>query len=133
MPSLDEIRLRFKSDRYADITGVEIDSAEPFKSLCSLKLRPEHMNANNVPMGGVIFTLADFAFAVAANAYSGDTDTVSQHASITFLAPSHGSVLYAAAECVKSGRKTSLYEIRITDDNGKLIAHMTLNGFVVGA
>ena len=44
--------------------------SRPLTARCSLTLKPHHMNANNVPMGGAIFTLADFTCAVAANGYS---------------------------------------------------------------
>ena len=78
MPTLEEIRERFQKDIYAtETTGVEIVEAKPGRALCKLTLRPEHMNANGVPMGGAIFTLADFACAVASNAFS-EGITVSQ-------------------------------------------------------
>lgn len=90
MSKLEEIREEFKKDRFAtDAVGIRIDCAEPGKAVCSLTLKPHHMNANNVPMGGAIFTLADFTCAVAANGYS-ERMTVSQNASITFLALKKG-------------------------------------------
>ena len=73
MPTLDELKARFAADRYAtEVTGAEILSAEPRHAVCTLSLRPEHLNAAGTPMGGVLFTLADFAFAVAANGFTGD-------------------------------------------------------------
>lgn len=71
MPSLEEIRSRFQNDHFAmDATGIVIDSAEPGKAVCSLTLEERHMNENHVPMGGAVFTLADFTCAIAANGYS---------------------------------------------------------------
>ena len=89
------------------------------------------MNANGTPMGGAIFTLADFAFAVAANGFA-ERVTVSQHASVTFLAPAKGKELRAEATCLKAGRTLCLYEVRITDELGVCVAHVTVNGFTVG-
>lgn len=130
MPTtLEEIRTRFKGDRYAtETTGAEILEAEPQRAVCTLPIRPELLNANGVPMGGAMFTLADFAFAVAANGYS-EAVTVSQHVSVTFLAPAKGQVLIAEAQCLKSGRRTCLYQVTVRDDVGTYIAHMTVNGF----
>lgn len=55
MSKLEEIREEFKKDRFAtDAVGIVIDCAEPGKAVCSLALKPHHMNANNVPMGGAI-------------------------------------------------------------------------------
>ena len=104
MPSLEEIRQRFQNDHFAmDTTGVVIDSAEPGRAVCSLVLEKRHMNENNVPMGGAVFTLADIACAVAANGYS-EKKTVSQQVSITFLAPAKGKRLTR-----KNGRKKRTY------------------------
>lgn len=131
MPTLEELRERFRLDRYAvQLTGAEIREAEPGRAVCTLALRPEHMNANNAPMGGAIFTLADFAFAVAANGFS-DKITVSQHVSITFLSPAKGSTLLAEARCVKAGRTTCLYQVEVRDEKGTFVAHATVNGFTV--
>lgn len=133
MSALEEIRSRFQNDRFAmDTTGVVIDSAEPGKAVCSLALEKRHMNENNVPMGGAIFTLADIACAVAANGYS-ERKTVSQQASITFLAPAKGKRLIAEASCLREGRTTALYEVDVRDELGTYVAHATLNGYVIPA
>ncbi|MCI8357530.1 MAG: PaaI family thioesterase [Lachnospiraceae bacterium] len=132
MPDLEEIRSRFKNDHFAtDAAGIVIDSAEPGKAVCSLKLEERHMNENHVPMGGAIFTLADIAFAVAANGYS-ERKTISQHASITFLAPAKGGRLIAEASCLRGGRTTALYRVDVRDELDTYVAHATVNGYVIG-
>ena len=129
MPTLDQIRACFSGDRFATETvGVRIDVAEPGRAVCSLPICPAHLNANFVPMGGAIFTLADFAFAVAANGHSTRV-TVTQQVAITFLAASRGTVLTAEARCLKAGRTTCLYAVDVTDDLGAQVAHLTINGF----
>lgn len=132
MPTLQELRHRFQSDRFAtQLTGADIREAEPGRALCALALRPDHMNANNTPMGGAIFTLADFAFAVAANGFS-ERVTVSQQVSVTFLSPARGRELLAEARCVKAGRTTCLYQVEVRDDAGTLVACASVNGFTIG-
>ena len=132
MPSLEALRERFSHDKYATaLTGAEIREAEPGRAVCALPLREEHMNANHTPMGGAIFTLADFAFAVAVNGHA-ERVTVSQHVSITFLSPARGTTLLAEARCVKAGRTTCLYTGDVTDDAGTHVAYATVNGFTVG-
>ena len=131
MPTLDQIRACFSGDRFAtEIAGVTIDAAEPGRAVCSMPIRPIHLNANSVPMGGAIFTLADFAFAVAANGHS-ERITVTQQVSITFLSPSRGKTLIAEARCLKAGRTTCLYAVDVTDDLGAQVAHLTVNGYTV--
>lgn len=132
MSKLEEIREEFKKDRFAtDAVGIVIDSAESGKAVCSLTLEPRHMNANNVPMGGAVFTLADFTCAVAENGY-GERSTVSQNASITFLAPARGKRLIAEASCLRSGRTTALLTVDIRDELGTYVAHATVNAYVIG-
>ena len=131
MPSLEEIRNRFESDRFAtDAAGIVIDSAEPGKAVCSLTLEERHMNANHVPMGGAIFTLADFVCAVAANGYS-ESKTVSQNVSITFISPAKGKRLIAEASCLREGRTTALYTADVRDELGTYVAHAVVNGYVI--
>ena len=119
MPTLDQIRACFAGDRFATETaGVIIDAAEPGRAVYSM------------PMGGAIFTLADFAFAVAANGHS-QRITVTQQVSITFLSPSRGKTLIAEARCLKAGRTTCLYAVDVTDDLGAQVAHLTVNGYTM--
>ena len=129
MPTMEELKNRFAADRFATVAlGAEIREAEPGRAVCTARLRPDHMNANGAPMGGAIFTLADFAFAVAANGHSTRV-TVTQQVSATFLAASRGKVLTAEARCLKAGRTTCLYTVDVTDDLGTQVAHLTVNGF----
>ena len=118
MPSIEELRARFQRDRFAaELTGADIREAEPGRAVCALSLRPVHLNANGAPMGGAVFTLADFAFAVAANGFA-EQVTVSQHASVTFLSPAKGRELLAEARCLKAGRATCLYQVEVRDELG---------------
>ena len=131
MSALEEIRNRFKNDHFAtDAAGIVIDSAEPGKAVCSMTLEKRHMNENNVPMGGAVFTLADFVCAIAANGYS-EKKTVSQNVSITFLSPAKGKRLIAEASCLREGRTTVLYAADIRDELGTYVAHAVLNGYVI--
>ena len=130
MPAMEELNERFRADRIAAQAGVEIREAEPGRALCAMPLRPCHMNANGAPMGGAIFTLADFAYAVASNGFT-DRIIVSQQVAITFLAPARGTELLAEAKCLKSGRTTCLYAVDVRDELGTYVAHATVNGFTV--
>lgn len=131
MPTLDQIRARFTGDRFAaEAAGVTIDAAEPGRAVCSMPIRPIHLNANGIPMGGAIFTLADFAFAVAANGHSTRV-TVTQQVSVTFLSAARGNTLVAEARCLKAGRTTCLYTVSVTDNLGAQVAHLTVNGYTM--
>lgn len=128
MPDIEKIRERFSADRFAvQAAGAVIDLAEPGHAVCSMALKPIHLNSNSVPMGGAIFTLADFAFAVAANAYSNGV-TVTQQVSVEFLAASRGSTLIAEARCMRQGRSSCFYTVEVRDELGTKAAYLTVNG-----
>ena len=78
-------------------------------------------------MGGVYFTLADFAFAVAANWQ--EIGTVSLTSDIAYLGTAKGDRLTAEAVCVKNGRTTSYYRIEVKDEFGKLAAIVNTTGY----
>ena len=125
--SLDEAKKYFEGDKYAMITGVELDELCDEYALASLLLGDKHKNANGGIMGGVIFTLADFAFAVLANHLH--RPTVAQQVSMNFLGAPKGSRLFARAVCKKNGSRTVLVNIDVTDDAGRDVAQFVATGF----
>jgi acyl-CoA thioesterase len=131
MSCLEEAREYFGKDLYASRqTGIVIEEAEPGYAKCSLKIEDRHKNALGQVMGGVFFTMADYAFAIASNFKQ--PPTVTQTSQIVYLSAVKGSVLYAETEKIRGGRKTCFYKIMITDDTGADIAYVTTTGFVVG-
>lgn len=130
MTDLERAREIFDRTAFAtERAGCVIDAVEPGWARCSMALTPEHMNPLGVPMGGAIFTLADFAFGVASN--FGRDVFVSSSAEIHFLASSRGSVLYAEAKEIRSGRKTCLFSVDVTDDLGVRVACVTVSGIKI--
>ena len=124
MPTLDELNERFRHDRFATaVAGARILEAQPSRALCAMPLTPQHMNANNTPMGGAIFTLADFALAICCNI--GEEPTVSVDSNISFFRATKGTKLTATATCDKPGRHLGFYTVLVEDDLGKAIAKMT--------
>lgn len=93
MTSLDQARAYFKGDRFATENGAVIDEVTDTYAVCSLTLNDRHRNAMGNVMGGVLFMLGDFAFAVASN--FGKHPTVSTTSQITFLRPAQGNRLTA--------------------------------------
>ncbi len=127
--TLDEVRERFSHDRFATVNGAVIDEVGEGYAKCSMILDDTHRNALGAVMGGAIFTLADFAFAVASN--WNKNPQVSLNASVSFLGKAKGSQLVAKAHKLKEGRKTCYYEVMVSDELGNQVAHMTSNGFAV--
>lgn len=100
------------SDGVADLLGLVVEEVAAGRAVVSLALTSEMLNGHGIGHGGIVFTLADAAFAFACNSH-GDV-TVAQGADITFLAPAHvGDVLVAtAAERRRVGR-TGLTDVTV--------------------
>lgn len=120
----------FSHDLYAtETTGIVIDEAEPGYAVCSLKTEERHCNAAKSVMGGAIFTLADFAFAIASNL---DRPlTVSQGSNITFLSSPAGTKITATARLVRSGKRSCFATIDVIDDTNRKVAFVTASGMAV--
>ncbi len=127
-PSKEIIEL-FHNDRFATENGAVIEEVDDHYAKCSLMLEDRHRNAMGAVMGGVYFTLADFALAVASNWKK--MGHVSLNSEITYLTAAKGNQLIAEAFCVKNGRTTGYYRIDVKDEFGNLAAAVTATTFCV--
>ena len=125
--SVESAREFFYKDKFALNTGVVLDDLSDDEAICSLVLSDEHRNAYGGVMGGVIFTLADFAFAVLSNQIH--QLTVAQQVDIHYLSAPKGDKLIARATCRKSGRTSSIINVDISDDTGRDVAQFIGTGF----
>lgn len=128
MTTLDRARGVFGNDHFATTqVGIGIESVGENTAICTMHVDERHCNARGVAMGGALFTLADFAAAVAANSdyiESGELHWVSLDSTIHFLAPAPaGTSLKANCTALKTGRTTALFQTIIESlDSGKRIA-----------
>lgn len=128
MGTLEEARKEFSKDIYAtELTGAVIDEIGENYAKCSIRLSDRHRNAYGGIMGGAIYTLADFAFAVASN-FGKEDATVSVVGQASFMSASKGNELIAEARLIKDGKSNCFYEVSVTDDLGKTIAVVTFTG-----
>ena len=124
---IETARKFFSNDRFATENGITLEERDERHAVASLALAERHRNAHGGVMGGAIFTLADFAFAVASN--NAHRPTVAQQVSLNFLNASKGTRLISVATCLKDGRTSCVYVISIKDDLGKDIAQAMFTGF----
>lgn len=118
-----------ENDLFCRHCGIKITRIAPGEAEAELPITPNIMNSRNVVQGGAIMTLADFAFAGAANAM-GHT-TVSTGLNISFIRPGGGKKLIAKAKKIHHGRTTCLYQVDVVNDENKLIAAVSITGFTV--
>ncbi|MDD6279886.1 MAG: PaaI family thioesterase [Ruminococcus sp.] len=129
MKTIEEVRELFSKDRYATENGAVIDEIGEHYAKCSLAVDAHHKNAMGAVMGGVSFTLADFAFAVASN-WEG-VPTVSLSSTINYLGKVRGERLIAEAILIKDGRTTCCYSISVTDELGNKVSEIITTGYHV--
>ena len=104
--------------------GAELSSVSEGHAEAVLTVAPHHANGLGKCHGGVIFALADSAFAFACN--SRNQATVAQHNSITYIAPGEvGDQLTAIAQEVSLQGRSGIYDVAVTNQDGVLVARFT--------
>ncbi|MBS0337683.1 MAG: hydroxyphenylacetyl-CoA thioesterase PaaI [Proteobacteria bacterium] len=111
----------WREDNAARWLGMRIEEVRPGCARLSMPVAQDMVNGHNLCHGGLIFTLADTAFAYACNSYN--QRAVAAGCSIEFLAPAYlGEVLTAeCSEQVLRGR-TGVYDVKVTNQKNELIA-----------
>jgi len=107
-------------DKFALHAGIELLEVKSGTAKVRMEVKPFHINGVGLVHGGALFTLADFAFAAAANSH--EEVAVAINASISYLKGVKAGTLYAEAEEISNGRKISVYSIKIIDEHNQLIA-----------
>ncbi|MDD2556416.1 MAG: PaaI family thioesterase [Syntrophaceticus sp.] len=112
-----------KNDRFAALAGIELVKVEPGYALAKMNIEEKHLNGVNIVQGGATFTLADYAFAAASNAYG--QVALGINASINYFQAPKGEVLFAEATELHASRRLANYNVDIYDENKELIARFT--------
>jgi acyl-CoA thioesterase len=101
--------------------GIAIEEAREGYARISMRLKPDMLNGHGTAHGGMIFALADTAFAYACN--SRNVRTVAAQASIAFLdAAREGELLLAeASEQALQGR-SGVYSVVVAGEDGRTVA-----------
>ena len=101
--------------------GIERIAIGPGFARLRMTVRPEMTNGHGICHGGYIFLLADSTFAFACNSH--DQRAVAASAEIHFLAPAQrGDILTAEGREVHLAGRSGIYDMRVTDQNDRLIA-----------
>ncbi|QDC10375.1 hydroxyphenylacetyl-CoA thioesterase PaaI [Oceanicola sp. D3] len=101
--------------------GMELGAVAEGTASLTLTIAPHHCNGHGICHGGVIFALADSAFAFACN--SRNQSTVAQQNQITYLAPGRlGETLTATARETSLQGRTGLTDVTVTGEEGRVIA-----------
>lgn len=113
-----------KDDRFATSIGAQLTEVREGYAKAELTVEERHLNGAGVCQGGVMYTLADLAFAGVANSHGILTLGISN--TITFLKSGQlGDRIIAECTEVYDHHKLPYCDMRITNQRGDLLAVMT--------
>ena len=111
----------YARDTASKSLGMRIVHVEPGFSELTMTVRADMLNGHAICHGGLIFTLADSAFAFACNSYN--LSTVASGCAIEFIAPAReGDVLTARARERQLAGRTGVYDVEVANGRGEVVA-----------
>ena len=111
----------FERDRATQAMGMRIVKLGPGHAELTMNVRGDMLNGHMTCHGGLLFTLADSAFAFACN--SDNHTTVASGGSIDFVSPAReGDTLTAIAQQRSTTGRTGVYDVEVKNQRGETIA-----------
>jgi acyl-CoA thioesterase len=118
-------------DRASQGLGMSIERVGPGEAVVTMTVRDDMVNGHDICHGGLIFTLADSAFAFACNAYN--ETTVAASCDISFLKAARlGDRLTARAREVYREGRNGIYDVVVTDQDGATVVHFRGRSRAIG-
>ena len=116
------------TDRFAANAGCRVTEVDEHHAVAEMTVTKEHLNAGGVCQGGALFTLADLAMAALMNFQNNLTFGISSN--VMFVSSAvEGDRLRAEAVIINDHRKLPAIEVRVVNQNDRLICHMTGMGY----
>lgn len=117
----DAAAAMWSRDHAAKAMGMVLVEVQPGYARLTMEVRQDMVNGHAISHGGMVFTLADTAFAYACNSYN--QNTVASACHIDFLAPSHlGDTLVAEAVERSLGKRSGVYDVTVSTSKGTTVA-----------
>ncbi|QXH34612.1 PaaI family thioesterase [Pseudomonas muyukensis] len=114
-------------DLFAELLGVETMHSSFERSACRIHIAEQHRNALGGIHGGLIFSLADMAFAAACNA--GSAVYIGLQAEVRYMSKAQGNVLIATATLMGASKKIAHYQVLVTDKRDTQIALFSASAY----
>ena len=111
----------YERDRASQALGMRLAAVGPGWARVVMTVRADMVNGHRVCHGGLVFALADSAFAFACNSYN--ESTVAAAGAIDFLAGAReGDELTAEARELWRTNRNGIYEINVSNQHGERVA-----------
>lgn len=116
-------RFMKERDQYARTLGIELLELGPGRCRAQLALGPHLVNGLGMAHGAAVFSVADFAFAGACNSYGRTAVALSMDIHFLSSPPADARLIAEAVE-VRTGGRTALYRMTVTDGEENLVAEL---------
>ena len=127
----ESVKKMLEHDRFSQWLGLNVESVADGQARVSMTIKEDMLNGFAVVHGGVLFALADSAFAFACN--SRDNLSLALDAVVSFIKKaSLGDVITAQVEEVHNGKTTGVYEVKLTNQKNELVAQFRGTAFRTG-
>ena len=111
----------WRADSASRTLGIELDEVGDHFARVRMTVADWMSNGHGTCHGGLVFTLADTAFALACN--SGDDDAVAAACDVVFVAPARtGDLLVAEAHARTRYGRSGVYDVSVRREDGAVIA-----------
>jgi acyl-CoA thioesterase len=121
----------YARDRVAPGLGLVIEEVRPRYVRVRMRVRDDMLNAHGICHGGIVFTLADCAFAYACN--SENRSTLALGCTINFAAAARlGEDLVAEAEAAVQQARIGVYDVTVRGGDGRIVAVFRGQSYRVG-
>jgi acyl-CoA thioesterase len=117
---MEDFKNYFKNDIFIVNVGIKLLEISPGYAKAKLEVEEKHLNSLKTVQGGVLFTLADIAFAAAINAHGNSAVLI--NASMSFVKAATKGTLIAEAKETSINPKIATYNVNITDYEGDIVA-----------
>jgi acyl-CoA thioesterase len=112
---------QFDKDNFAKKNGIKLVEAKPGFAVARMEIHESHYNSVGIVHGGALFTLADFAFAVASNSHG--RVALAIDAEISFFKATSKGIVTAVATEIALNNKLGTYLVEIQNEKNEPIAH----------
>ena len=124
----EQVIEKFRRDRYAAHSGIEIVDLYPGYAKVKMEIQDYHLNSVDIVHGGAIFTLGDYACALAGNCE--ESSSVAIEANVSYLKPASSGTLFAEAKAISQSKSLISFDVTITDEKGGSIARYYGRSFI---
>ena len=125
----EKVKEWFSHDLFVQGIGAQIVELSQEKTVVKTTVLPAHQNANGYAQGGMLYTVADYAFALHANYLHGPA--VTQGGRVQYLIPVKvgEELTFTATETAHAGHNT-VSEVVVKNNAGEIVCVCNFNGFV---